>query len=93
MHFSRRGYRVAVVDNFAKRQWELEIGVEPLFPIATLHERVRAWYVESAKRNPDRWVTVDAEQPREVIARIIEKCVLDMAPSGSVVSRRDGGGE
>jgi dTMP kinase len=57
------------------------------------HERVRAWYVESAKRNPDRWVTVDAEQPREVIARIIEKCVLDMAPSGSVVSRRDGVGE
>jgi UDP-sulfoquinovose synthase len=43
MHFSRRGYRVAVVDNFAKRNWEHEIGVEPLFPIATLHERVRAW--------------------------------------------------
>ena len=43
MHFSRRGYRVAVVDNFAKRDWEQQIGVEPLFPIATLHERVRAW--------------------------------------------------
>ena len=43
MHFSRRGYRVAVVDNFAKRNWEQEIGVEPLFPIPTLHERVRAW--------------------------------------------------
>jgi UDP-sulfoquinovose synthase len=43
MHFSRRGYRVAVVDNFAKRNWEQSIGVEPLFPIATLHERVRAW--------------------------------------------------
>jgi UDP-sulfoquinovose synthase len=43
MHFSRRGYRVAVVDNFAKRDWEQQIGVEPLFPIAALHERVRAW--------------------------------------------------
>ena len=32
-----------VVDNFAKRQWELELGVRPLFPIPTLHERVRAW--------------------------------------------------
>ena len=43
MAFSRAGGRVAVVDNFAKRQWELEIGVRPLFPIPTLHERIRAW--------------------------------------------------
>jgi len=41
--FSRAGHRVAVVDNFAKRRWELEIGVRPLLPILTLHERVRAW--------------------------------------------------
>jgi UDP-sulfoquinovose synthase len=43
MAFSRQGHRVAVVDNFAKRRWELEIGVRPLIPIRTLHERVRAW--------------------------------------------------
>ena len=43
MAFSRQGHRVAVVDNFAKRQWELELGVRPLFPIPTLHERARAW--------------------------------------------------
>ncbi len=43
MAFSARGDRVAVVDNFAKRRWELELGVQPLFPIPTLHERVRAW--------------------------------------------------
>jgi UDP-sulfoquinovose synthase len=43
MHFSRRGYDVAVVDNMAKRDWEQKIGVEPLFPVPTLHERVRAW--------------------------------------------------
>jgi UDP-sulfoquinovose synthase len=43
MAFSQAGHRVAVVDNFAKRQWELELGVRPLFPIPTLHERVRAW--------------------------------------------------
>jgi UDP-sulfoquinovose synthase len=43
MAFSRAGHRVAVVDNFAKRQWELELGVRPLFPIPTLHERARAW--------------------------------------------------
>jgi UDP-sulfoquinovose synthase len=43
MAFSRAGHRVAVVDNFAKRQWELELGVRPLFTVPTLHERVRAW--------------------------------------------------
>jgi len=43
MAFSRQGHRVAVLDNFAKRRWELEIGVRPLLPISTLHERVRAW--------------------------------------------------
>jgi UDP-sulfoquinovose synthase len=43
MAFSRAGHRVAMVDNFAKRGWELELGVRPLFPIPTLHERIRAW--------------------------------------------------
>jgi UDP-sulfoquinovose synthase len=43
MAFSRRGHRVAVVDNFAKRQWEAELGVTPLFPIGTLQERIHAW--------------------------------------------------
>jgi UDP-sulfoquinovose synthase len=43
MHFSQRGHTVAVVDNMAKRDWEQQIGVEPLFPVPTLHERVRAW--------------------------------------------------
>jgi UDP-sulfoquinovose synthase len=43
MAFSRAGNRVVVVDNFAKRGWEAELGVRPLFPIPTLHERIRAW--------------------------------------------------
>jgi UDP-sulfoquinovose synthase len=43
MSFSRAGHRVAVLDNFAKRQWEAELGVRPLFPVPTLHERIRAW--------------------------------------------------
>jgi UDP-sulfoquinovose synthase len=43
MHLSARGYEVAVLDNFAKRQWEREIGVQPLMPIGTLEERVTAW--------------------------------------------------
>jgi UDP-sulfoquinovose synthase len=43
MYLSRRGQEVAVVDNFAKRRWEMELNVEPLIPIRTLHDRVQAW--------------------------------------------------
>jgi UDP-sulfoquinovose synthase len=43
MYLSRRGHTVAVADNFAKRTWEEEIGVQPLMPIGTLEERVAAW--------------------------------------------------
>lgn len=43
MHFSARGDEVVVVDNFAKRRWELEEGIEPLLPVPTLHSRVKRW--------------------------------------------------
>jgi UDP-sulfoquinovose synthase len=43
MYLSRRGHAVAVLDNFAKRRWEMELNVEPLIPIHTLHDRVKAW--------------------------------------------------
>lgn len=43
MYLSRRGHRLAVLDNFAKRRWEMELNVEPLMPIRTLHDRVKAW--------------------------------------------------
>jgi UDP-sulfoquinovose synthase len=43
MYLSQRGHAVAVLDNFAKRRWELELNVEPLTPIRTLQDRVSAW--------------------------------------------------
>jgi UDP-sulfoquinovose synthase len=43
MYLSARGHDVAVADNFVKREWEREIGVQPLMPIATLQQRVAAW--------------------------------------------------
>lgn len=49
MYFSRKGHEVAVVDNFNKRRWELEMGVRPLIPPATLHERIRVWREVSGK--------------------------------------------
>jgi UDP-sulfoquinovose synthase len=49
MHFSARGDEVMVVDNFAKRRWELEEGIEPLRTIPTLHCRVAAWREASGR--------------------------------------------
>jgi UDP-sulfoquinovose synthase len=43
MYLSRHGHKIMVVDNFAKRQWEKELGIESLIPIRTLQERVKAW--------------------------------------------------
>lgn len=43
MHFSAAGDEVWVADNFAKRQWELEEGIEPLLSVPTLHRRVARW--------------------------------------------------
>ncbi|HUY15619.1 MAG TPA: NAD-dependent epimerase/dehydratase family protein [Terriglobia bacterium] len=44
MYLSSRGHDVAVMDNFAKRRWEMELNVEPLIPIHTLHDRVKLWH-------------------------------------------------
>lgn len=43
MHFAAAGDEVWVADNFAKRKWELEDGIEPLLQIPTLHRRVKVW--------------------------------------------------
>ena len=43
MYLSAHGHLVAGIDNFAKRRWEMELNVEPLIPIRTLHDRVNAW--------------------------------------------------
>jgi len=43
MYLSRRGHSIGVLDNFAKRRWEMELNVEPLIPIRTLQDRVHAW--------------------------------------------------
>ena len=50
MHFSAQGDNVTVVDNFAKRRWELEEGIQPLLPIATLHRRVARWKELTGRR-------------------------------------------
>ena len=43
MYFSSRGHDVMIFDNFSKRKWEMERGVEPLVPLTPLHQRLRIW--------------------------------------------------
>jgi UDP-sulfoquinovose synthase len=43
LYLSQRGHQVAIVDNFARRLWDHELGVQTLTPIRTLPERLRAW--------------------------------------------------
>jgi UDP-sulfoquinovose synthase len=43
LHLSRRGHDVGVVDNFVRRQYDHEMGVDSLVPIRSLHHRVRTW--------------------------------------------------
>jgi UDP-sulfoquinovose synthase len=43
LYLSSRGHRVSIVDNFARRQWDYELGVQTLTPIRPLFERVRVW--------------------------------------------------
>ena len=43
LHLSALGHEVAVNDNFARRGYDVEMGVESLVPIYTLEERIAAW--------------------------------------------------
>ena len=43
LYLSAHGHEVAIVDNFLRRQWDFEIGVQTLTPIQPMTERLRAW--------------------------------------------------
>jgi UDP-sulfoquinovose synthase len=50
LHLSQRGHHVGVVDNFARRAYDHELGAESLVPIESLAVRVRAWHDVSGQR-------------------------------------------
>ncbi|KAG2451813.1 hypothetical protein HYH02_003589 [Chlamydomonas schloesseri] len=49
LHLSARGYEVCIVDNLCRRQFDLQLGLDTLTPIATIHDRVRRWGEISGK--------------------------------------------
>jgi len=50
MAFSRRGFDVAVIDNYFRRTACLELDKEPLFPLPTLPQRAALWQALSGHR-------------------------------------------
>lgn len=43
LYLSNKGHSVAIVDNFCRRQWDYELGVQTLTPIRPLSDRLRVW--------------------------------------------------
>ncbi|MGA8437367.1 MAG: NAD-dependent epimerase/dehydratase family protein [Candidatus Sulfotelmatobacter sp.] len=43
LYLSQKGHSVAIADNFARRQWDHELGVQTLTPIRPLSDRLRIW--------------------------------------------------
>ncbi len=43
LHLSARGHTVGVADNFCRRQYDLEMGVDTLVPVSSLQRRIRRW--------------------------------------------------
>jgi UDP-sulfoquinovose synthase len=43
LYLSQQGHSVAVIDNYVRRQWDFELGVQTLTPIRPLPERLRRW--------------------------------------------------
>ena len=50
LHLSDRGHDVGVLDNFARRSYDDEMGVQSLVPIEPLHRRVQTWREVSGKQ-------------------------------------------
>ena len=52
LYLSARGHEVALADSLVRRQWDRELGVETLTPIASIHDRLRIWQRISGKEIP-----------------------------------------
>jgi UDP-sulfoquinovose synthase len=43
LHLSALGHEITVVDNLVRREYDAEMGVDSLVPIASIHDRVKKW--------------------------------------------------
>jgi UDP-sulfoquinovose synthase len=50
LYLSNKGHSVAIVDNFIRRQWDHELGVQTLTPIRILADRLKVWHDLTGKQ-------------------------------------------
>ena len=50
LYLSNKGHSVAIVDNFCRRQWDYELGVQTLTPIRPLADRLSVWQQLTGKQ-------------------------------------------
>ena len=43
LYLSKQGHDVAIVDNYIRRKWDIDLGVSTLTPILTLRNRLQLW--------------------------------------------------
>ena len=71
LYLSKKGHSVSIVDNFARRQWDHELGVQTLTPIRTLTERLRVWQAISPASTIDAFTGDITDY--EFLASVIER--------------------
>ena len=49
LYLSNKGHSVAIVDNYVRRLWDHELGVQTLTPIRPLSERLTVWHQLTGK--------------------------------------------
>jgi UDP-sulfoquinovose synthase len=77
LHLSEVGHEVGVVDNFVRRQYDHELGVDSLVPIETMATRVKAWKQVSGK-------TIDSYVGDLCDAEFTYRVVREFAPDAVV---------
>jgi UDP-sulfoquinovose synthase len=84
LHLSEHGHEVAVCDNFVRRYYDHEMGVESLVPIESLHSRTAVWN-ELTGRTIEVFVVdlTDAEATSDMVARFRPDTIVHFAEQRS----------
>src|SRR2546423_13997736 len=93
LHLSESGHEVGIADNFVRRQYDHELGVESLVPIEPLAVRVAARHEVSGRRiEPRARALCDAAVAftanREVRPDAIVPFAAQLSAADSVIDRR-----
>jgi UDP-sulfoquinovose synthase len=81
LHLSASGHDVTIVDNFARRTADLELGAESLTPIASLSTRLAAWRELGENEIGFHLLDVahDYEELRQLLVRVKPDTVVHFA--------------